>query len=54
MRQIESQPKEPQPERIPATTHEGPLDQEVKIVQPGAKEMRFGTGKKLGKDGCGY
>lgn len=29
-------------------------DQEVEVIQAGAQEMRFGTGKKLGKDGCGY
>ncbi len=30
------------------------LDSEIEVVEQGTYEMRFGTGKKLGKDGCGY
>jgi hypothetical protein len=26
----------------------------VELLKPGTPEVRFGTGKKQGKDGCGY
>lgn len=30
------------------------LDSEIEVLEQGVQEMRFGTGKKFGKDGCGY
>lgn len=51
--QIKTLPKG-EPDGITNPQPEEALDQEVEVIEQGAEEMRFGTGKKLGKDGCGY
>lgn len=54
-----NQQPQAKPEGIPegltaAAENQGNLDNDVAIIESGQQEMRFGTGKKLGKDGCGY
>jgi hypothetical protein len=31
-----------------------PLSHEIEVIEPGTEEIQIGTGKKFGKDSCGY
>lgn len=45
-RQPDEKTTEPQTEKV--------LDSEIEVIEQGVQEVRLGTSKKFGKDGCGY